>query len=321
MIYRHTPVMLNEVIAYLKCEPGKRYVDCTIGGAGHSRAILEKILPDGLLIGIDQDSDAIENATHVLKPYAANTHLFHDNYINLPNILSQLNISRVDGVIADLGLSLHQIESSGRGFSFSRDEPLDMRMNVESEITAQDIVNNASAGHLEKVIREYGEERWARKIARHIVTVRAERSIRTSKELAQIVYEAMPKRFVHKRKTHPATKVFMALRIAVNKELEVLDSFISDAVNFLNPGGRICFISFHSLEDRIVKRRFLDLEGKCTCPPDFPKCVCNRRKIVRVLSRKVIRPMPQEIKVNPMARSARLRVAEKVIDSTSTDIF
>lgn len=314
MIYRHIPVMRNEVLAYLKCEPGKCYVDCTLGGAGHSRAILEKILPDGLLVGIDQDSDAVENATHVLKPYASNTRLFHDNYINLPNILSQLNISKVDGIIADLGLSLYQLESSGRGFSFQKDEPLDMRMNVESGITAQDIVNNESPEGIEKIFREFGEEKWAHKIARKIVTVRSSHTIRTTKELAEIVYEAIPKRFVHKRKIHPATKVFMALRIAVNKELEVLDSFISDAVGSLNPGGRVCFISFHSLEDRIVKKKFRDLEGKCTCPPGFPKCVCDAKRVVNVLSRKVIRPTPTEIDVNPMARSARLRVAEKVLD-------
>ena len=312
MIYQHIPVMLNEVMTYLNCRPGKCYVDCTVGGAGHSSAILEKIQPDGLLIGIDQDADAIANAVHKLKPYAPNVRLIHDNYVNLPNILSQLNIPRVDGIIADLGLSFNQIENSGRGFSFARSEPLDMRMDAASGITAADIVNTDTEDGLEKIFRTFGEERWARKIARRIIAVRSDHKIQTSKELAEIVYDAIPKKSAHQRRKHPATKVFMALRIAVNKELEVLEAFIADAVEFLNPGARICFLSFHSLEDRIVKRQFKELEGKCTCPPDFPKCVCDKKQVVRILTRKVVRPSPAEIDSNPMARSASLRVAERL---------
>ncbi len=312
MIYRHIPVMRNEVMAYLNCKPGKCYVDCTVGGAGHSSAILEKIKPDGLLVGIDQDADAIQNAVQVLKPDVSNVRLIHDNYINLPNILSQLNICKVDGIIADLGLSFNQIENSGRGFSFLKSEPLDMRMDASAGITAADIVNNETAESLERIFKSYGEERWARKIARRIVTVRTGRRIQTSTDLAKIVCAAIPDRSMHQRRKHPATKVFMALRIAVNNELEVLESFIAGAVDFLNPGGRICFLSFHSLEDRIVKRRFKDLEGKCTCPPDFPECVCNRKQIVRILTRKVVRPTETEININPMARSACLRAAEKL---------
>jgi len=304
--------MRNEVMAYLNCKPGKCYVDCTVGGAGHSSAILEKIKPDGLLVGIDQDADAIQNAVQVLKPDVSNVRLIHDNYINLPNILSQLNICKVDGIIADLGLSFNQIENSGRGFSFLKSEPLDMRMDASAGITAADIVNNETAESLERIFKSYGEERWARKIARRIVTVRTGRRIQTSTDLAKIVCAAIPDRSMHQRRKHPATKVFMALRIAVNNELEVLESFIAGAVDFLNPGGRICFLSFHSLEDRIVKRRFKDLEGKCTCPPDFPECVCNRKQIVRILTRKVVRPTETEININPMARSACLRAAEKL---------
>ncbi len=304
--------MLNEVMTYLNCRPGKCYVDCTVGGAGHSSAILEKIQPDGLLIGIDQDADAIRNAVQKLKPYASNVRLIHDNYVNLPNILSQLNITKVDGIIADLGLSFNQIENSGRGFSFARSEPLDMRMDAASGITAADIVNTDTEDGLEKIFRTFGEERWARKIARRIIAVRSDHIIQTSKELAEIVYDAIPKKSAHQRKKHPATKVFMALRIAVNRELEVLEAFIADAVEFLNPGARICFLSFHSLEDRIVKRQFKELEGKCTCPPDFPKCVCDTKQIVRILTRKVVRPEPAEVESNPMARSACLRVAEKL---------
>lgn len=312
MTYRHIPVMLNEVMAYLDCRPGKYYVDCTVGGAGHSSAILEKIKSDGLLIGIDQDADAIQNAVQILTPYVSNVRLIHDNYVNLPNILSQLNISKVDGIIADLGLSLYQIENSGRGFTFQKTQPLDMRMDAASGRTAADIVNTATEEDLDRIFKTFGEERWAKKIARRIIAVRSGHPIQTTTELADIVCDAIPNRSMHQRKKHPATKVFMALRIAVNRELEVLEAFIADAVKFLNPGGRICFLSFHSLEDRIVKRQFLALEGKCTCPPDFPECVCNQKQIVRILTRKVVRPTPEETERNPMARSACLRVAEKV---------
>jgi len=304
--------MLNEVIEYLNCRPGKCYVDCTVGGAGHSSAILEKIKPDGLLVGIDQDADAIQNAVHVLKSDISNVRLIHDNYVNLPNILSQLNICSVDGIIADLGLSFNQLENSGRGFSFQKTEPLDMRMDASCGITAADIVNNDSEEDLERIFKSYGEERWARRIARRIVALRAVQRIQTSKELAEIVCDAIPKQSMHKRRKHPATKVFMALRIAVNNELEILESFIAGAVDLLNPGGRICFLSFHSLEDRIVKKQFRDLEGRCTCPPDFPKCVCDEKQIVRILTRKVVRPTEEEVNINPMARSASLRAAEKV---------
>jgi len=312
MMYRHTPVMLDEIIAYLNCKPGNRYVDCTVGGAGHSRAILEKIYPDGLLIGIDQDADAITNATRLLKPFGANVRLFHENYVHLPNLLSQLNILKVDGIIADLGLSLYQLENSGRGFSFQKNEPLDMRMNAAAAITAADIVNNETQTQLETIFRDLGEERWARKIAQKIVMVRAEQQIRTSGELVKVVCDAIPGRALHQRKKHPATKVFMALRIAVNRELEVLEAFLDSALDCLNPGGRMCFLSFHSLEDRIVKKRFRLWEGNCTCPPDFPECVCHPEKKVKILTRKAVRPTERELAANPMARSACLRVVEKL---------
>lgn len=312
MPYHHTPVMLKEIIAYLNCKPGKCYVDCTLGGAGHSRAILENISPDGLLIGIDQDADAIANASRLLKPYDSSVRLFHENYVHLPNILSQLNILKVDGIIADLGLSLNQIENSGRGFSFQKDEPLDMRMDAGSGITAADIVNNDDQSRLETIFRDYGEERWARKIAQKIIAVRAEREIRTSRELADIVRDAMPGRALHQRKKHPATKVFMALRIAVNRELEVLETFMDGVLDLMNTGARLCLLSFHSLEDRIVKTRFREWEGRCTCPPDFPQCICRREQKAAILTRKAIRPGDGEVAVNPMARSACLRVAEKV---------
>jgi 16S rRNA (cytosine1402-N4)-methyltransferase len=218
----------------------------------------------------------------------------------------------VDGILADLGLSLYQIESSGRGFSFRRDEPLDMRMNMDSETTAEDIVNSETETRLEKIFKDYGEERWAGKIARNIASARSEKRIRTSRELADIVVKSIPQRFAFSRKIHPATKVFMALRIAVNRELEILDEFIVNAVNALKPGGRLCILSFHSLEDRIVKRRFKALEKGCTCPPDFPKCACGKEKQVRVLTRSVVKPTFEEVSANPMARSTRLRALEKI---------
>jgi len=304
--------MMKEAVYFLNCMPGKIFVDCTLGGAGHALAVLRKIMPDGLLIGIDQDEDAILNAKGLLKQYESNIRLFHENFVNLPAILSSLNIEAVDGILLDLGLSLYQLELSGRGFSFKKDEPLDMRMNVKSEVTAEDLVNKMDEEGLKKLFRQYGEERWAKQIARNIVKQRKQKKICSCVQLAQIVCDAIPKKFLFNQKIHPATRVFMALRIAVNRELEFLSSFMESAINFLKPEGRICIISFHSLEDRIVKHRIKALEGRCICPPDFPQCVCNRKKILRSLTKKVLRPTEEEIAANPMARSAKLRAAEKL---------
>ncbi|MFC1817312.1 16S rRNA (cytosine(1402)-N(4))-methyltransferase RsmH [Thermodesulfobacteriota bacterium] len=312
MAYRHIPVMQAEVLFCLNCEPGKIYVDGTLGGGGHSKAILKKIIPDGLLIGCDQDLDAIENAKKAFKRYAANIHLFHGNFIRLPEYLLQLNIDAVDGILLDLGVSLHQLESSGRGFSFKRDEPLDMRMDITSSSKAVDIVNKTEEENLRKIFKKYGEERWARRIARKIVTVRKHQIISSSKQLAEIVCTAVPKGASFSQRIHPATRVFMALRIVVNRELEMLESFLDKAVDYLNPKGRLCVLSFHSLEDRIVKHQIKTLEKECVCPPDFPKCVCSQKKMVRSLSKRVIRPSKDEIAINPMARSTRLRAFEKL---------
>ena len=311
MRFKHIPVMVNEVLQYMDCRGGKIYADCTLGGAGHAKAILEKIIPDGMLIGIDQDEDAIENAKNVLKPFAANTHLFHDNFIHFAAVLSLLNIPAVDGILLDLGISLHQLESSGRGFSFKRDEPLDMRMDKDSSPTAEEVVNRLEEGALNKIFHEYGEERWAHRIARQIVKARRQERIRSSRQLARIVLDAIPSGSSFQR-IHPATRVFMAIRIEVNRELENLDRFIKNAVNYLNDKGRLCIISFHSLEDRIVKRRIRELEKGCICPPDFPKCVCDKKRIAVALSRKAIKPSGAELRANPMARSAKLRVMEKI---------
>ena len=312
MQYNHIPAMPVEVAYYLNCMPGKVYVDCTLGGCGHAMEICRKIAPDGLLIGIDQDMDAIKNAKRKLRPYKRSVRLFNDNFTNLKTILSHLNITSADGILLDLGLSLYQLESSGRGFSFKRNEPLDMRMNIQSGITAEKIINKSSEESLRKIFSDYGEERRAKQIARKIVKIRKDKPIKTTGQLAGIVVGSVKKgKFAHQR-IHPATRVFMALRIAVNRELERLESFMENVADYLNPGGRLCVLSFHSLEDRIVKRRIKTLEKGCICPPQFPKCVCNKKSVLRSLTKKVIRPTKEEIAKNPMARSARLRAAEKI---------
>jgi 16S rRNA (cytosine1402-N4)-methyltransferase len=304
--------MPKEVEYYLNCRPGKICVDGTLGGCGHAREICENILPNGLLIGIDQDMDAITNAEKILASYTSNIRLFNDNFIHLPDILSQLKIATVDGILLDLGISLHQIENSGRGFSFRADEPLDMRMNKQSGQTAERLINKLDRENLRNLFRDYGEERWAKQIAYKIVTARKQQKIRTSKQLAQIVIDAIPGHALSKQKIHPATRVFMALRIAVNRELERLNTFMEQAADLLNPGGRLCVLSFHSLEDRIVKQRLKALEKGCTCPPRLPLCICGQKAQVRILTKKVVRPSKDEVSANPMARSTRLRAAEKL---------
>jgi 16S rRNA (cytosine1402-N4)-methyltransferase len=308
----HVPVMLKEVLDYLGCKPGKIYVDGTLGGAGHAKAILETILPRGILVGIDQDVDAIKNATQVLAPYSQNIRLFHGNFINLPSFLSQSGITAVDGILLDLGMSLDQLKSSGRGFSFNRDEPLDMRMNSGSGLTAEDIINKMEEKSLREIFNLYGEERWARQIARKIATVRKVKTITSSQQLAQIVRAAVPKKSLSAQRIHPATRVFMALRIVVNREIERLELFLENFADFLKPKGRLCVLSFHSLEDRMVKKRFKALEAECVCPSEFPQCICEKKRIVRSLTPKVIRPTKDEIAANPMARSTRLRACEKL---------
>ena len=313
MQYRHVPVMVKEVIDYLNCSSGKAYVDGTLGGGGHARAILDAIGAEGCLVGIDRDPDAIAYAGKSFHRYKPNVHIFHDNYTNLPKILSRLHIAGVDGILLDLGLSLYQLEGSGRGFSFMREEPLDMRMNPEQGRTAEAIVNRLSEKELAGIIGRYGEESWAVRIAKSIVAARRQQAIRSSLQLAEVVKKAIPAR--HRRgRIHPATRTFQAIRIAVNQELEALERFLYEAVNFLNPGGRLCILSFHSLEDRIVKERFKALARGCNCPPHFPKCVCGKTPQVSILTKKPVRPGQAEVQANPMARSARLRAAERLSD-------
>jgi 16S rRNA (cytosine1402-N4)-methyltransferase len=304
--------MLNEVLLHLDCRPGRTYVDGTLGGAGHAGAICNRITPGGVFIGFDQDLDAIEHARAALQKDDIRIHLLHGNFVRLPEFLSQLNIKAVDGILLDLGLSQNQLERSGRGFSFQKDEPLDMRMDIQSPRTAAQLVNKLAQEDLQKIFKDYGEERWAKKIAGSIVRLRRQEKIRTSRQLARIVADSIPAGAAAKQKIHPATRVFMALRIAVNQELDRLKEFLECAVDYLYPGGRLCVLSFHSLEDRIVKQRFKALEKGCTCPPRFPRCVCGQKPQVRILTRKVVRPTDTEIAANPMARSTRLRAAEKL---------
>jgi len=305
--------MVKEVIDYLNCLPGKTYVDGTLGGGGHAQAILEAISPDGCLIGIDRDPDAIAYARKSLHRFRPNVQIFHDDFTHLPQILSRLHTTGVDGILLDLGLSLYQLEGSARGFSFMRDEPLDMRMNPEQGHTAAAIVNRFSGKDLADLIARYGEEPWAARISKSIVVARRQQTIQSSLQLAEIVRKAIPAR--HRRgRIHPATRTFQAIRIAVNHELEALEEFLDEVVNLLNPEARLCILSFHSLEDRIVKERFKALARGCTCPPDFPKCVCGKTPQVSILTKRPVRPGPSEVQANPMARSAKLRAVERLSD-------
>ena len=312
MPYHHISAMPREVAYYLNCQPGKIYIDCTLGGCGHAREICEKMIPGGMLIGIDQDADAIQNAEAALQDYLPQVHLFHGNFAQTADFLSQLNIAAVDGMLLDLGLSFHQIAQSGRGFSFKADEPLDMRMDVRSDTTAEVLIHRLDETDLADLFFRYGEERHSRTIARKIVEIRKRQAISTSSQLAEIVSNAVPPSARYKSKIHPATRVFMALRIAVNHEIERLEEFLKQAADLLNPGGRLCVLSFHSLEDRMVKQHMRDLQSRCTCPSDFPRCVCNKVPIARLLTSKAVRPTENEIQQNPMARSTRLRAMEKL---------
>ena len=310
MPFMHIPVMPTEVLRYLNCRPGKIYIDCTLGGAGHAKAICDRITPDGTFIGIDADKEAISEAKTSLKPDRLTCYLVHENFVNLSAIMARYHITGADGILLDLGLSLDQIKSSGRGFSFSTDEPLDMRMNTDSRLKASDIVNLESEERLRHIFKTFGEERWSKQIARKIVEKRKHTEIRSSQQLVNIIGTAIPRKAVA-QKIHPATRVFMALRIAVNRELENLEQFLKSVLDHLNPGGRICILSFHSLEDRIVKTHMKAWEKGCTCPADFPKCVCGLTPRGKILTRKVVRPSKAEVDINPMARSTKLRAAEK----------
>ncbi len=308
--FEHTPVLLNEVIKGLNIKKDGIYVDGTLGGAGHSLKIVEG-LDNGKLVGIDQDMDAINKAKDVLKDYLERTEIVHDNFKNIPQILSNLNIDKVDGILLDLGVSSYQFDERERGFSYQKDAPLDMRMDRENNLRAWDVVNKYKEKELSDILWEYGDERWSKRIAKFIVEERRNSPIDTTFQLVSIIKKAIPKG-ARASGHHPAKKTFQAIRIEVNKELEILKKSIPALCNLLKPKGRICIITFHSLEDRIVKENFRELNTGCICPKDFPICVCNRKKEIEIITKKPIVPTEDELSKNPRARSAKLRIGEKV---------
>ena len=311
MEYSHQPVLLKEVTELLVRKPDGVYVDGTVGNGGHSEAIGGKISPKGRLICLDRDSEAVRISEERLSPLSEKLSLFKANYVELAEVLKGLGIEKVDGIFLDLGLSSHQLEHSGRGFSFNRDEPLDMRMDSDNRLTAHEVINTFSSNNLVRILREYGEEKWAKRIVKSIEEERKRKPIKSSLELANLVKNAIPVSH-HTKAKHPGTRTFQALRIAVNKELENLRTFLDMVPFLMNKGGRFVVLSYHSLEDRMVKQTMVDWERQCTCPPDLPKCVCGKVSLFERLNKRGIRPTPQEIKKNPRARSATLRVAERI---------
>ncbi len=306
----HIPVLAREVIKNLAVQPGGRYIDCTLGAGGHAQTIMEHSTPGGQLLGIDADPDAIQTARARLKPYENSIRLVNDNFSNLRDICIRYDFFPVHGILFDLGLSSPQLDVKGRGFSFQHESPLDMRFSPSQKFTAADIVNSYSEAELSRIIRSYGEEINSRIIARRIVQ---SRPISTTTELAEIIEKAVGGRH---GKIHPATRTFQALRIAVNQEMENLESALNQAISLLGFGGRIVIISYHSLEDRIVKH-FLQRESRnCICPPEAMKCVCGHKANVKIVTRKIITPSFSEVELNPRSRSARLRAAERIITPT-----
>lgn len=310
MNFRHTSVLLEPSIEQLQIRPNGIYVDGTLGGGGHSYHIAERLTKDGRLIGIDRDEDAICAASKRLEPFTDRVTIVKNNYGNIREVLDRLEISQVDGILLDLGVSSYQLDTAERGFSYMADAPLDMRMDREESRTAWDIVNTYSEQELFRVIRDYGEDRFAKNIAKHIVKQREEKPVETTGELVKIIQGAIPMK-VQKTGGHPAKRTFQAIRIELNRELTVIDEVIDTMIDVLKPGGRLCIITFHSLEDRIVKSRFRTAENPCICPREFPVCVCGRKSKGHVVTRKPILPSETEMEENPRARSAKLRVFEK----------
>ena len=310
MEFHHVSVLLNEVIEGLNIKENGIYVDGTLGGAGHSLEIVKR-LKDGKLIGIDQDLDALEKASKVLEPYQEKINLIHSNYENIQQVLDDINIPKVDGILLDLGVSSYQLDENTRGFSYNKDAPLDMRMDSTSEFSAWDVVNKYPKEELEGIIFKYGEERWAKRIAEFIVNEREIKPINSTLELVSVIKKAIPKK-ARMEGHHPAKKTFQAIRIEVNRELEVLECSIENMVNLLNSGGRLVIITFHSLEDRIVKDKYKELYKDCICPPDLPQCICDKKREIEIITRKPIVPSIDEIESNPRSRSAKLRIAEKL---------
>ena len=300
--------MSAEVISLLQCGPGGIYVDCTLGGGGHSEEILRASSPNGRLVGIDRDQEAIEEARKRLSSYGERASFIHSDFKSLKDVLAGEGISEVDGILADLGVSSWQLNSAGRGFSFMKEGPLDMRMDRSSGETALELIERLSERELTLILWKYGEEKWAKLIAR---AIKAQGGISTTLELAELVSGVVPRK-AHPKRIHVATRTFQALRIAVNEELAGLDQFLLDAVSLLKKGGRLAVITFHSLEDRIVKRAFRALSKGCICPPDLPVCACGKEGTVSLVTRKAVVPTAKEEEQNPRSRSAKLRVVERI---------
>ena len=310
MEYKHISVLREESIQGLNINSSGVYVDGTLGGAGHASVICGLLNGEGRFIGIDQDEEAIQNARTRLAPFGNLVTLVRDNFSNFRHIMNDLQVTQVNGILLDLGVSSHQLDEGSRGFSYMQDAPLDMRMDQRREKTAEQIVNTYSEDELAKVIWDYGEERWARRISQFIVQSRLQKPIRSTGQLVGIIKKAVPKG-ARADGPHPAKRTFQALRIEVNGELEILEQSIQDMVDFLAPGGRICIITFHSLEDRIVKQTYKALADPCTCPKEFPICVCGKKPKLKLITTKPIIPSDEEVEENPRARSAKLRVGEK----------
>ena len=312
MEFNHYSVLLNETIENLNIKPDGIYVDGTLGGGGHAYQVASRLSEQGRLIGIDQDADAIAAAGERLKEFGDKITIIRSNYANMKEKLHRIGVEKVDGIVLDLGVSSFQLDTPERGFTY-RDEnaPLDMRMDDRQSLTAKDIVNGYSEMDLYRIIRDYGEDKFAKNIAKHIVQERAEKPIETTGELTEIIRASIPMK-VQVTGGHPAKRNFQAIRIELNKELEVLQNNLDDMIDLLNPGGRICIITFHSLEDRIVKTNFKRNENPCTCPSDFPVCVCGKKSKGKVVTRKPILPSEEELEVNSRSKSAKLRVFERV---------
>lgn len=309
--FNHISVLLHETIDMLNIRPEGIYVDGTLGGGGHSYEICKRLGSKGRLIGIDQDEAAIEAAGERLKDFKDLVTIIRSNYVNMKEVLKEQKIDKVDGIILDLGVSSYQLDTIERGFSYKEDAPLDMRMDTRMDITAKDIVNGYTEYDLYRIIRDYGEDKFAKNIAKHIVRVRTESPIETTGQLAEVIKAAIPAKL--RVNGHPGKKTFQAIRIELNKELEVLSGALEDMVELLNDGGRLCIITFHSLEDRIVKVFFKNKENPCTCPPNFPVCVCGKKPLGAVMTRKAVLPSEDEILHNKRSKSAKLRVFERRI--------
>ncbi len=307
MEFVHKPVLLEEVIEGLQVKPDGIYVDGTLGGAGHAERVCEKLGENGHFIGIDRDADAVRTGAERLKRFESTADVVRSNYLDMASVIKSLGVDKVDGILLDLGVSSFQLDTAERGFSYRMDAPLDMRMDDRQELTARDVVNEYSESELFRIIRDYGEDKFAGRIAGNIVKERAKEPILTTSQLVRIIDYSIPMK-MKRRGGHPAKRTFQAIRIEVNQELDILEQSINEMIDLLNPNGRFCIITFHSLEDRIVKRAFKKAQNPCTCPPNFPVCVCGNVSKGEVVGRKPIIPGEDEVKLNPRSKSSKLRI-------------